>query len=94
MLTKEEQLYKVQDKVAHINMDKKLLKEIITAYQEVIFDGLVAGEEVSLGKIGRFRIVQKSESVARNPRTGEKIIVPPHKVVRLTMSEKLKEGMK
>ncbi len=51
---------------------------------------LVEGEEVSLPGVGKLKVVPSAGRIARNPRTGEKLNVPPGKKVQFYRSAKIK----
>lgn len=43
--------------------------------------------------IGSFKVVERAARTCRNPRTGEEISVPARKVVKFTLSKKLKDRL-
>lgn len=59
------------------------------------FIGLVAaalkdGESVRIDGLGTFHIVERKEHAARNPKTGEAIVVPTRKVIKFVACQDLK----
>jgi integration host factor subunit alpha len=56
-----------------------------------ISDCLVAGETFKISNFASFLIRHKKERTGRNPKTGEEVPIPPHKVVLFKASSKLKE---
>ena len=56
-----------------------------------ISDCLEAGETFKMSNFASFCIRQKKERIGRNPKTGEEVPIPPHKVVLFKASPKLKE---
>ncbi|MBU1628034.1 HU family DNA-binding protein, partial [bacterium] len=42
---------------------------------------LLKGESIRISGFGAFKSVKKMERMGRNPKTGEKIIIPPHEVI-------------
>ena len=66
---------------------------------DVIISILARGEKIELRNFGVFKVKTRAAMTGRNPRTGEKIPVPPRKVIMfkpgLIMKRKMKdEGIK
>jgi nucleoid DNA-binding protein len=53
---------------------------------ECILDALAGGEEVSIQNFGRFYVKEMKERNARNPGTGEAIIVKAKRVVKFKVT--------
>jgi nucleoid DNA-binding protein len=71
--------------------------EIMTAIQttlDYVIDSLAKGETIELRNFGVFKVKMRRGRVARNPKTGEKVIVPDRKRVifkpGLVMKQKIK----
>jgi DNA-binding protein HU-beta len=62
----------------------------INAIFEVIKETLKKGEEVRFTGFGTFKVITRRERRGRNPRTGEKIVIPAIRVVRFYPGAKLK----
>jgi len=62
---------------------------------EVIFDTIVwklkLGEKIKFNNFGTFLVKQVKERKARNPQTGEEVIVPPHLKPVFKFSKKIKK---
>lgn len=58
---------------------------------EMLIMSLRSGREVSLAGFGKFRKLKRKKRGARNPRTGEKVLVPARNVVRFFPSKTLKK---
>lgn len=43
--------------------------------------------------IGSFKVIERAARTCRNPRTGEEISVPARKVVKFSLSKKLKDRL-
>jgi len=54
-------------------------------------EAMEEGERVTLVGFGSFSIVERAPRVGRNPKTGEKIAIPPRKVVKFRPGRKLSE---
>ena len=79
--------------VAKAEVSKKEADVVLSATLEAIKDALKAGEKVQLVGFGTFAAKAKAASVARNPRTGETIQVPAHKVPTFAAGKGLKEAI-
>lgn len=61
---------------------------------EAIINGMAEAGEVKIAGFGTFSLVEKEESKARNPKTGEVITVPAHKSPKFKFSKTLKDLMR
>jgi nucleoid DNA-binding protein len=57
------------------------VKEIVQGMLDSIIQTLAREGKIELRNFGVFKVKQRNGRVARNPRTGEKVDVPPRKVV-------------
>jgi nucleoid DNA-binding protein len=75
-----------------------LVKEIMQRVFDGIIDTLEKEGRIELRNFGVFKVKQRKPRKARNPRTGEKVMVPAKKVVTfkpgLEMEEKVKNTAK
>lgn len=55
----------------------------LNAVLEIIVEGLVADEKVAIHEFGRIFILSQSQRLARNPKTGEEVMLNPRKTIRL-----------
>jgi integration host factor subunit beta len=73
-----------------------VVKDIIERLFDGIIDTLVKERRIELRDFGVFEVKQRKPRKARNPRTGEKVMVPAKKVVTfkpgLEMEEKVKKA--
>lgn len=58
---------------------------------ETVAVAVKTGHKVSLGGFGIFIMKNKAQSEARNPKTGEKVVVPAHNKIKFTASSQLKD---
>jgi nucleoid DNA-binding protein len=56
---------------------------------DIIKETLAKGEKVVISGFGTFRVIERPQSVRRNPKTNEKVIVGPLKKVRFKASKKI-----
>ena len=58
---------------AHSDLTRAKAKSLVEAVLAGVRDAAMKGEEVSLPGFGKFKVQDKPERTARNPRTGESI---------------------
>ena len=71
------------------------------AQAEAAFDNLFGiikatlgkGDDVSISGFGSFKVVKRKPRKGRNPRTGEKILIPASKSAKFTPGKALKESL-
>ncbi len=68
--------------------------EVVSAVVDVVADALKAGEEVVLVGFGTFKVAERAERVARNPRTGEALTIPASRVPVFKAGKGLKDAVK
>jgi nucleoid DNA-binding protein len=79
------------------NLGRKEVKQVLEELFEVVSAGVMRGERVTLGKIGRMFIrvrPARAAHMGRNPLTGQEIKIPAKpatKVPRFTFSKTFKE---
>lgn len=76
-MNKKELIQKISDEQLIV---EKTVKKIVDAVFETIQAQLSAGEKVELKNFGLFDVKDVAERKGRNPRTGEEIIIPAHKL--------------
>ena len=67
-------------------------EKIIKIFTDSICSVLVGGNEVKLIGFGNFSVSDIAQREGRNPRTGEKILIPAYRKVKFTAGKKLKEA--
>lgn len=81
--------FKLYDK--GLTSTKVASEEVVDTIIEEISMAVKSGHKVSLGGFGIFTMKNKAQSEARNPKTGEKVVVPAHNKIKFTASKQLKE---
>jgi DNA-binding protein HU-beta len=66
------------------------LKRVLDTLETVLADG----ESVNLTGYVKFNVKEVEERMARNPQTGDQIVVPAHKQVRASIGNKLKQAVR
>ena len=80
------------DAIAEQNgFTRKRSSETVEAILELIKSSLASGDDVLISGFGKFCVRDKRERRARNPATGEDMILAPRKVVTYRCSKKLKD---
>ncbi len=69
-------------------------REIIELILEAMKEGLKTGDTVEMRDFGVLRVRSRAAKKARNPRTGEKVMVEAKKVPYFKQSRILKERLK
>jgi len=77
-MTKKEIVLKV---AAETNLKQLDVKKAVQKSLDAIVASLANGETVELRNFGIFKVKQRKGRTGRNPRTGEKVPVPPKRVV-------------
>jgi len=87
-MTKAELVEKLADKS---KLSRKQAVDVINAMTQSISDSLAEGHKVEIRGFGSFRIRERNERIARNPKSGEWIEVPAKKVPFFKAGNDLKE---
>jgi nucleoid DNA-binding protein len=73
------------------DLDPELIAEIIKLLLENIIIEISKGNKIEFRNFGRFKIKYKKGRIAHNPKTMEKVKVPPKKVCVFKEGKKFKE---
>lgn len=71
---------------------KEMVEDVIGVMEELIMDEDHAGLDI-YGLV-RFEVKPVLEKTARNPQTGETIVVPAHNQIKAKMSQKIKKAVR
>ncbi|HUS57171.1 MAG TPA: HU family DNA-binding protein [Planctomycetota bacterium] len=71
----------VKEVAEHTKLTQTEVKNIIQLSFDSILSALIRGDKVELRNFGVFLVRERAERRARNPRTGEEVVVPKKKVV-------------
>ena len=77
-MTKKDIVLKVASETGLKQLD---VKKIVQRSLDAILESLGKGETVELRNFGIFKVKSRKGRTGRNPRTGEKVPVPPKRVV-------------
>jgi integration host factor subunit beta len=73
------------------DLTKKHSEVIVETVFKSIIDALHRGEKIELRGFGSFRLRQREPRKGRNPKTGDKVDVPPKKVPYFKPGKELKD---
>lgn len=62
----------------------------VNGFVSLLKGALTSGESVSIRGLGSFKIINMAERTARNPATGEPVVIPPRKVIRFYPAAEVK----
>lgn len=74
-----------------INLAKKKAEELGDVVFNAMSQSLINGERVEIRGLGSFVVKQYDGYLGRNPKTGEKIQIPPKKLPLFKVGKDLKE---
>jgi integration host factor subunit beta len=82
------------DQVANqADIPRKQADQVVQVILESITAALLQGEKVELRGFGSFRIRQRGQRIGRNPKTGERVEVPPKKIPYFKPGKHLRETL-
>ncbi len=90
-MTKKEIVKQISDR---IGLTQLKTKEIVQLTFNAIVDTLLADRRIELRNFGVFEVKLRKARKARNPRTGEKVDVPPKHVVTFKPGKEMEERVR
>ena len=81
----------VEDIAQRTGLTKKEVSETVDLFLKKIGDLLVDGQHLEIRGFGTFKVKERKERMARNPRTGDAVPVPSRKVPVFKVSKMLKD---
>lgn len=81
----------VDEVAAKVDLTKKEAEEIVNSVFDSIVQSLQSGEKIELRGFGSFRIRSRKPRIGRNPKTGEKVEVPPKQIPYFKPGKELKD---
>jgi integration host factor subunit beta len=82
------------EEVARVTqLTKKQAEEIVNTVFVTIVDSLRTGRKIELRGFGSFRIRNRGARIGRNPKTGDKVEVPPKRIPYFKPGKELKEQL-
>src|SRR5262245_47726547 len=90
-VTKKEIVRQISER---IGMTQLKTKEIVQLTFQAIVDTLLQDRRIELRNFGVFEVKRRKARKARNPRTGEKVDVPPKNVVTFKPGKEMEERVR
>jgi nucleoid DNA-binding protein len=90
-VTKKEIVKQISDR---IGLTQLKTKEIVQQTFDAIVDTLISEKRIELRNFGVFEVKQRKARKARNPRTGDKVDVPPKFVVTFKPGKEMEERVR
>jgi integration host factor subunit beta len=90
-VTKKEIVKQISDR---IGLTQLKTKEIVQLTFDAIVDTLLADRRIELRNFGVFEVKLRKARKARNPRTGDKVDVPPKHVVTFKPGKEMEERVR
>ncbi|NBR05004.1 MAG: integration host factor subunit beta [Planctomycetes bacterium] len=90
-MTKKEIVKQISDK---IGLTQLKTKDIVQQTFDAIVDALLEMGRIELRNFGIFEVKQRKARKARNPRTGDRVDVPPKFVVTFKPGKEMEERVK
>lgn len=84
----------VKDIADELSLTQLKTKEIVQKTFDAIVETLVETGRIELRNFGVFEVKQRAARKARNPRTGERVDVPPKNVVTFKPGKKMEERVR
>jgi nucleoid DNA-binding protein len=84
----------VKDIADELELTQLKTKEIVQKTFDAIVETLVETGRIELRNFGVFEVKQRAARKARNPRTGERVDVPPKNVVTFKPGKKMEERVR
>src|SRR2546425_446183 len=82
----------IVDQIAErTGLTKKDVAETVDSFLNAVARALAHGHHIEIRGFGTFRVKDRKSRIARNPRTGEAVPVPPRKVPVFKVSKELKD---
>ena len=93
-ITKKELVNRIAEKTT---VTKVVAKDIIQSFLDAIIEELAAGNRLEFREFGVFETKERAARIAQNPKTLQRVQVPPKRTVKFKvgrlMKQKLQEGI-
>lgn len=90
-MTKKEIVKQISEK---LGLTQLKTKEIVQLTFDAIIDTLIEDARIELRNFGVFQVKKRKARKARNPRTGERVDVPPKNVVTFKPGKEMEERVR
>ncbi|GAB5047443.1 HU family DNA-binding protein [Thermodesulfovibrio sp. TK110] len=90
-MKKSELIDRVSQKIDILT--KKQVETIIDMIFDCMTETLSKGEKIEIRGFANFKVKQRPERIARNPKTGQQIKIPAQRAIHFKMSKALREAL-
>lgn len=66
---------------------------VLKGFMETVSDSLKRGDHIELRGFGIFKVVERAQRIARNPKTNQEVIVPARKTPVFKVSKELRRAV-
>lgn len=94
ILTKKDLINDVASCLDETTITKKALNEVFTYLFEEIKANVSLGKDIRIADFGTFKPIDKPQTTGTNPRTGEKVVIPAHRIVKFVPAKAFKDELK
>ena len=88
--TRKDLSYKIYQ---NLGFSKSYSSTVIDNFFETFIQELLRSNKIKISSFGTFKVINKKERIGRNPKTKEKAIIVPRKVVKFTPSLLVKQKL-
>ena len=82
----------IVDEIAErTGLTKKDVADTVDEFLDAVSRALAAGKHIEIRGFGTFKVKDRKSRLARNPRTGESVPVPPRRVPVFKVTKELKD---
>lgn len=74
-------------------VSKKDAEAVINAFTDIVTETMTKGDKIQLVGFGTFEVSERAERTGRNPRTGEKRVIPASKAPKFKAGKALKDAV-
>ncbi|HUX08057.1 MAG TPA: HU family DNA-binding protein [Acidobacteriota bacterium] len=78
---------------AELDTSRSRAEEIYKRIVNLMITHLGKGNRVTLSGFGTFEVVTRRPKLGRNPRTGDRLMIPQHLAVKFRMGKTLQRGL-
>ena len=89
-MTKADIVQIISEKTGFVRDD---IATIVDAFLETVKESIVEGKHIEIRGFGTMKVKDRKQSVARNPRSGEKVVIPQRKVPTFKFSKEFKKSV-
>lgn len=80
-----------ESRASRVRVTKVLVKDVVQSFLDKITEELAKGNRLEFREFGVFEVKERAARQAQNPRTLEKVQVPPKRVVKFKVGRKMRE---